>query len=111
MYPLGLAEALRADGMEAATVAERGLAGRSDADVFTAAAAEGYAVVTENVSDFARIATEHLIAGGHHAGVLIALSSRFSRRPSGIPKILEAIRGVAHEELQNRIVYLQQPSS
>jgi hypothetical protein len=46
MDPPALAEALRADGIEAATVAERGLAGRSDPDVFAAGAAEGYVVVT-----------------------------------------------------------------
>jgi hypothetical protein len=32
-----------------------------------------------------------LTAGMHHPGVLIVLSSRFSRRPSGIPKIANAI--------------------
>jgi hypothetical protein len=40
----------------------------------------GYAVLTENVSDFARIADEHVVASGHHCGVLIALSSRFRVR-------------------------------
>lgn len=110
MYPPALAEALRAGGIEASTVVEQGLNGRSDPDVLAAAAAEGYVVLTENVADFARIATERLNAGGHHAGVLIALSSRFSRRPSGIHKIAAAIRALAEEELEDRLVYLQQPS-
>jgi predicted nuclease of predicted toxin-antitoxin system len=110
MYPPALAEVLRADGIDAATVAERGLAGRSDPDIFAAAAEDGYVVVTENVADFARIAAERLTAGGHHPGVLIALSSRFSRRPTGIPKITAAIRAVADEELLDRLVYLRQPS-
>jgi len=110
MYPPALAEALRADGIDAATVAERGLAGRSDPDVFAAGAADGYVVLTENVADFARIAAERLTAGGHHPGVLMALSCRFSRRPSGIPKILEAIRAAADEQVQDRLVYLQQRS-
>ena len=83
MYPPALAEALRADGIEAFTVVERGLGGRSDSDVLAAAAEDGYALLTENVADFARIAAERLTAGAHHAGVLIALSSRFSRRPTG----------------------------
>jgi hypothetical protein len=34
-------------------------------------------LATDNASDFARIATEHLVAGRHHPGVLIALPSRF----------------------------------
>jgi len=40
-------------------------------------------LLTENVADFVRIASDHLSTGGHHPGVLVALSSRFSRRPSG----------------------------
>jgi len=80
MYPASLAEALRADGVEAVSVVELGLAGRSDSDVFAAAVAGGHVLVTENVADFARIAADHLSAGHHQPGVLIALSSRFSRR-------------------------------
>ncbi len=110
MYPPALAEALRAGGLEAATVAERGLAGRSDPDVLATAAAEGYVLLSENVSDFARIAADRLTAGEHHAGVLIALSSRFSRRPGGIPKISAAVRALTEEDLEDRLVYLEQPS-
>jgi len=110
MYPPALAEALRTGGIEASTVGERGLAGRSDPEVLSAAAVDGYVLLTENVSDFARIAAERLTAGGHHRGVLIALSSRFSRRPSGIPRIAAAIRALADEELEDRLVYLEEPS-
>jgi Domain of unknown function (DUF5615) len=110
MYPPALAEVLRTGGIEVSTVAERGLAGRSDADVLSAAAENGYVLLTENVSDFARIAADRLTAGGHHRGLLIALSSRFSRRPSGIPRIAAAIRALADEELEDRLVYLEEPS-
>ncbi len=110
MYPPALAEALRTGGIEVSTVAERGLAGRSDPDVLSAAAENGYVLLTENVSDFARIAAERLTAGGHHRGVLIALSSRFSRRPSGIPRIAAAMRALADEELEDRFVHLEEPS-
>jgi predicted nuclease of predicted toxin-antitoxin system len=109
MYPRALALALVAAGIEAATVDELGLAGRSDLDVLAAAAEDGYVLLTENVADFARIATEHLTAGGHHPGVLIALSSRFSRRPGGINAIAVAIRAVANEHLEDRLVYLGKP--
>lgn len=109
MYPRALALALIAVGIEAATAAELGLAGRSDLDVLAAAAADGYVLLTENVVDFARIATEHLTAGGHHPGVLTALSCRFSRRPGGINTIAIAISAVANEHLEDRLVYLDQP--
>lgn len=109
MYPRALALALIAVGIEAATAAELGLAGRSDLDVLAAAAADGHVLLTENVADLARIATDQLTAGGHHPGVLIALSSRFSRRAGGIKTIAVAIRAVANEHLEDRLVYLDQP--
>jgi hypothetical protein len=109
MYPPELAESLRSAGIEATTVAELHLAGASDEEVFAAAVAGGYTVLTENVADFARIAAEHSTSGGHHPGVLIALSSRFSRRPAGIPALLAAIRGVKNEQIDDRVVYLHPP--
>lgn len=73
-------------------------------DILSAATEDGCTVITENVSVFARLAAERLIAGQHHGGVLIALSSRFSRHPSGISKIAAAIRAVAEDELVDRRV-------
>ncbi|MHB8246940.1 MAG: DUF5615 family PIN-like protein [Acidimicrobiales bacterium] len=109
MYPPALAEAIRAGGIDPSTVGDLGLGGRSDPDVLAAAEADGFVVLTENVADFARLATEHLNTGKHHPGVLIALSSRFSRRPSGINAIVAAVRSVANEHLEDRLVYLEQP--
>jgi predicted nuclease of predicted toxin-antitoxin system len=63
MYPAAQADALRAVGIEASTAAELGLAGSFDAELFAAALAGGYVLLTENVADFARIAADHLTAG------------------------------------------------
>jgi predicted nuclease of predicted toxin-antitoxin system len=109
MYSASLAEALRTAGIDAVTVADVGLAGRSDLDVFAAAAAEAYVLLTENVADFARIAADHLSAGQHHPSVLIALSSRFSRRPSGRGALVAAVLETADEPLEDRVVFLQRP--
>jgi Domain of unknown function (DUF5615) len=108
MYADKLAQALRDQGIDAATVAELGLTDRPDADVF-AAAAGGYALLTENVSDFARLRGEHVAAGGHHPGVLIALSSRFSRRPAGYGAIVTAVAAIADDQLDDRLAYLKCP--
>jgi predicted nuclease of predicted toxin-antitoxin system len=108
MYPPVLPQVLRDGGMEASTVARLGLAGRSDQDVLAAAAAEGYVLLTENVADFACITIEYL-AGGHRPGVVIALSSRCSRRADGIHTIAVAVRAVADEHLEDRPVYLEVP--
>jgi hypothetical protein len=107
MYGEKLAQALRDVGIDAVTVAELGLNGRPDADVFAIARDEGYSLLTENVSDFARLCGEHVAAGGHHFGVLIALSSRFSRRPAGYGAIVTAVATVADDELGDRLVYLE----
>lgn len=109
MYADKLAQALRDQGIDAVTVAELGMAGRSDADVFAAAADGGYALLTENVSDFARLCGEHVAAGRHHFGLLISLSSRFSRRPAGYGAIVAAVAAVAGGQLDDRLVYLERP--
>jgi hypothetical protein len=109
MYSPGLAEALRVADIDACTVMELGLAGSSDPEVFGAAVADGRTLLTENVADFTRISAEHLVAGQHHPGVLIALSSRFSRRAAGIGPLVTAIRGIADQQLGDRLVYLRAP--
>jgi hypothetical protein len=107
MYPATVAEALRASGIEATTVAELRLGGAPDAEIFGAAVADGLCVLTENVGDFARIAADHSSGGGHHAGLLIALSSRFSRRPAGLKRLVDAVRAIADEQLEDRVIYLK----
>lgn len=101
MYRPAVARALAANGIEAFTVIEMGLAGWAYPDVLAAAAVGGCALLTENVADFAR-----LTAGGHHAGVRVAFASRFSRRPSGIRAIAAALHALADQLLQDRLVYL-----
>src|SRR3979411_669464 len=107
MYPAPLAEALRAAGIETCPAAELGLAGRSDADLFAAAVAQGYAVLTENVADFTRIAAEQLTAGHHHPGVLTAPSSRFARRAAGRSALVTAVRNFASQHVEDCVVYLE----
>lgn len=106
-YPAGLATDLRKNGVEAVTVAELGLAGRADDDVFATAVADGYSVLTENVGDFTRISGEFLTTGRHHHGVLIALSSRFPRRPDGRGVLVAAILAHAGEPLADRVLFLE----
>ena len=109
MYSPGLAEALRAADVDACTVIELRFAGSSDPEVFAAAIADGRALLTENVADFTRISADHLVAGQHHPGVLIAPSSRFSRRAAGIGLLVTAIRDVVDQQLTDCLVYLQAP--
>lgn len=109
MYSAALAGALDEPGIDAVTVADLRLTGAPDAEVFAAARATGRAVLTENVADFTQLAADYVMSGGHHAGLVIALSSRFSRRPTGVKPLVAAIRAVADEPLDDRVVYLQPP--
>jgi predicted nuclease of predicted toxin-antitoxin system len=107
MYSSALAEALQAVGIDATTASALRLSGAADSAVFAAAVSGDYVVLTENVGDFARIAAEHATAGGSHPGVLIALSSRFSRRAAYTSRLVAAIAAVAKQSLTDRIVYLE----
>lgn len=107
MYPAALAATLRGSVIETTTVAELGLAGRPDDDVMDAATAEGCVLLTENVADFTSIAADRLTAGIHHPGLLIALSSRFSRRPGGRAAIVDAITKHRTAALDDRVVDLE----
>ena len=107
MYPPAVVEALRASGIDATAVADLRLGGAPDAEIFGAAVAGGFCVLTENVGDFARIAADDSTGGGHHAGLLIAPSSRFSRRPAGLQPLVDAVRAIADEQIEDRVIYLE----
>lgn len=107
MYSAMHAEALNAAGVDAVTVIDTGLAGRSDVEVFEAAREQGRAVLTENVADFTQISADQLTSGGHHPGVLIALSSRFSRRPSGVNRLVAAVQALSGQPLDDLVIYLE----
>jgi hypothetical protein len=97
-------------GINATTIIELGMSGRSDPDAFAYAVAQNYVLLTENVADFVTITAEHSTAGARHPGVLIALSNRFSRRPSGRAALVKAIQAHKTDQLTDRIIYLTAPA-
>jgi diketogulonate reductase-like aldo/keto reductase len=87
MFPLGTAELLRTiHGRDAVHVCEAGLRAVDDAQVVAAARAEGRAVVTENVADFAAerdvvlvfVLKRNLPAGGAQAAALAKILDRWA---------------------------------
>ena len=58
-----------------------------------------------------RWSAEHSTAGGHHNGLLVALSSRFSRRPAGLRPLVAAIKAIAGEQIEDRVIYLERVDS
>jgi hypothetical protein len=89
MYPPVLAQRLRAGGHDVVAVldVEVGLASKSDEDVLTWAARNNRCVVTENVSDFARLAQQ----GYAHCGLVFVSSRRFPRTAAGLQRLGAAL--------------------
>jgi hypothetical protein len=92
MYPARLARALRERGLDAEAVDERPpLRGLADEELLALAAREGRALLSENVADFMRLYGEWGGSGRAHAGIVIALSGRFSRTPADYEAFVAAL--------------------
>ena len=89
MYPPALARKLRTDGHDVVAVldVEVGLASKSDEDVLAWAARNKRCVVTENVSDFARLAQ----LGVPHCGLIFVSARRFPRTAAGLHRLSDAL--------------------
>jgi len=115
MYPARLAGALRERGIDAEGVDERSpLRGLADEELLVIAAREGRALVSENVADFMRLYGEWGAAGRGHAGIVIALSSRFSRTPAGYEVFVDSLAELceqrpADEALADAVHFLSRP--
>lgn len=117
MYPATLARALRSAGVDTVAVDEhQPFRGLSDEELLTVATRERRVIVTENVSDFMRLTGEWAATRREHAGVIVALSSRFSRSPAGQTDLVERLTGLYTErrgddELNNSVYFLTRAST
>jgi hypothetical protein len=113
MYPRRLADQLRAEGHDVVAVVELpDLVGREDTEVACWAREHGRVVVTENVVDYA------LMDVDEHAGLLLVNARRWPRTPSGLPRLLTALRswldartggGDSTERSAHLVEWLQEP--
>ena len=109
MYPPALAQRLRIAGHDVVAVldVEVGLASKSDEDVLTWANRNGRCVVTENVSDFARLAQQ----GFAHCGLVFVSGQRFPRTASGLHRLGNVLDSLlSSKQLPGRdgIIWLQE---
>lgn len=80
MHAPAVAALLRNRGHDVDAVKERAdLVGLADADLLAVAAAEGRALVTENVKDFAALDRLWTSTGRRHAGIVFTHARRFPR--------------------------------
>lgn len=92
-----IAELLREAGYDVVAVAERAeLMGSSDAVLLEIAAAEGRAVITNNIKDFRPLAAEVLARGREHAGLILLPSTRVRTR-AAIVLLAGAIEKLLHD--------------
>lgn len=84
MWSPVIAQQLRLRGFDVIAVTERpDLRGESDEVIFATAQVESRAIVTENASDFRRIAAEAVQRGVVHGGLILTSNHQISRRDDG----------------------------
>jgi hypothetical protein len=93
-----VAEQLCAQGIEALAVAAvSALRHMGDEELLRWASAEGRALVTENVRDFAPLHGSFVNSGEDHCGMVFTSPVRFPRRRSGIGALVRALAALAVE--------------
>jgi predicted nuclease of predicted toxin-antitoxin system len=87
------------------------LASRGDRELVRLMAAEGRAIVTNDVADFQRIHDQFLAAGETHHGMIFTFDATLPRTKAAIPQWVEALSSLFAEHrgddaLRNRIYHL-----
>ena len=100
-----LVEGLRARGVDVLTALEAGMIERGDDEHLAFATAEGRALLSFNVGDFARLHAAWLARGAVHAGIVLAPQQRY---PLGelIRRLAALAAARSAEDLQNRVEFL-----
>jgi hypothetical protein len=112
MYSPDIARQLRSQGHDVVSVAERpDLAGRADADLFALMAAEGRAIVTNDVAHFVPLFHQALAAGHDHPGLLLTSDRSLPRSKTGIGRYVEVLSTLLAENreddaLRNQVRWL-----
>lgn len=93
-----IARQLRAAGYDVAAAGERPeLHGLSDRDLLVVATAEGRAIVTENVADFAELHRQALIRSEGHAGLVFTSPRGFPRTRRALGRLVRALGSLLDE--------------
>jgi predicted MPP superfamily phosphohydrolase len=97
-----IAPMLRARGHAARTVLEERRTGLSDRAQLEFAADRGWVLVSHNREDFVRLATEFVVAGRTHGGIIVC-----TRRPPRVvaDRISETLHRVAADEFRNMLLH------
>ena len=101
-----LARELRRRGYKTVTTQEAGQLEASDEGQLEYATAHGYAIVTYNQGDFARLHAQYSQAGRRHAGIIIA--SREIGLGETLRRLLRLLDSVSSEEMRGQMKWLSE---
>jgi predicted nuclease of predicted toxin-antitoxin system len=103
-----LAVDLRGQGYDVRTTEEAGMDTAPDEDQLAFATAEGRAILTYNIRDFAPLHESWVAAGRSHAGIIV--SRQMGRRQYGLllQRMLRLLNHFAATEMVNNLVHLEQ---
>ncbi len=87
------------------------LAGRGDREIVRLMAAEGRAIVTNDIADFQNIHDQFLAAGEAHHGMIFTFDATLPRTKAAIPQWVQALSDLLAEHgdeqaLRNRVHHL-----
>jgi predicted nuclease of predicted toxin-antitoxin system len=96
MHAPAVGDALTADGWDIVAVAVSGsIRGTAEEDLLAHAATQGRALVTENIADFAAIASRWASEERPHAGLIFTNPKRFNRATMAYPgSVVAALRAL-----------------
>jgi predicted nuclease of predicted toxin-antitoxin system len=108
MIPTDLATVLRQYGYDVATTQEVGMLGKDDSDQLEYASAQGRAILTFNMGDFAKLHRSWHEEGKHHAGIIVSPELEMRRFRELLRLCLRLLDQAAPEEIADRLCYLQE---
>lgn len=97
--------ALRTRGVDVLTTLEANLSSATDEQQLAFATAEGRAIYSFNVGDFARLHGDYLARGVEHAGIIVIPDQRCSVGEK-LRRLTNLIRTISAEQMRNRMEYL-----
>ncbi len=111
MVPTDLARVLREYGYDVATAQEVGMLGKGDSEQLEYAGAQGRAILTFNIGDFAALHRSWEDGGSHHAGIIVSPELEMRRFSELLRLCLRLLDQVAPEKMADRLCYLQEFTS
>jgi predicted nuclease of predicted toxin-antitoxin system len=108
MVPTDLARVLRQYGYDVVTAQEAGMLGKTDVEHLEYASAQGRAILTFNIKDFAKLHKSWHKEDKHHSGIIVSPELEMRRFGELLRLCLNLLDQAVPEEIADRLCYLQE---